>query len=536
MTGPSAAPVATQEILRAYRACLDPTPRQRELFARHCGAVRRTYNWALVEKEVAWKRQQQEAASLTYSTFGGLSPEQAWQKAKVAARKSHPVPGYTQLSARFTAERGACDPVTDEVVVPGVFPWHAELSRRAPICGLRQADQAWKNYFDSLSGRGAGRKVGRPRPKKLGRCRDAYTIPAEVKKLDDSRHITIPRVGRVRLHSNLRRLLKKLNRGVAKINSVTIVREGDRWFASVLVAETVPAPQMTRRQKQRRSVGVDLGVNRAATLSDGTGVANPRHYRHAKKQLTDAQRALSRTKKGSQNRKKAARRVGRLQARLAERRKQFLHQITKTLATQYAVIGVEDLDVAAMTRSARGTIEHPGTHVRQKAGLNREILDVGFGEFVRQLAYKTTWYGSQLQTVDRWYPSSKLCSQCGQTKTDLGRGDRTYHCDRCGLIIDRDLNAAANIAAAASRLAEAAKATLPSETVNSITPTTCDKRGPEAKIGRPEESMPLPRQTPTMTQEDPRGHPDRAISRRPSPPPGGTRKVKLHQDMAGHSP
>ncbi|MFF7234480.1 RNA-guided endonuclease TnpB family protein [Streptomyces sioyaensis] len=141
-------------------------------------------------------------------------------------------------------------------------------------------------------------------------------------------------------------------------------------------------------------------------------VSNPRHVRRAEKRLTKAQRALSRTEKGSARRAKARRRVGRLHHEVAARRDSALHTLTKQLTTQFATVAIEDLNVAGMTRSARGTVTAPGSRVRQKAGLNRAILDAAPGELRRQLDYKTSWYGSQLAVLGRWWPSSKTCSTC----------------------------------------------------------------------------------------------------------------------------
>lgn len=530
----------TQEIMRAYRVCLDPSHEQLIMLRKHAGFARRGYNWARAEKIAAWEAQQQERAWLTYTTYAHLPPESAFKKAAADAKKLHPIPGYATLSTRYTVERGEADPVTDEIIIDGIFPWYKGLNRHAFVSGLRHADTAFGNFFDSIAGRRKGRAMGYPRKKKRGRARDSFAIFHDVKKpsirADDSRHLTVPTIGRVRLHSNLRRLVKKLTRGTAYVRSVTIAREGDRWFASVLAAETIPTPRSMRHQQAAGAVGVDVGVNRLATMSDGTGVENPRHLRHAKTRLEKAQRALSRTQKGSANRRRAAQRVGRIHARLAEQRVQYLHQLTKRLAGQYALIGVEDLDVAAMTKSARGTVETPGRQVRQKAGLNREILDVSFGELIRQLEYKAGWYGSSLQKVDRWYPSSKTCSACGYVKSDLGRGDRTYHCAQCGLVLDRDHNAAVNLAAEASRLVQAAKAT-PSTSRVSTTPATCDKRGPEANIGRPVElDGSASADHRVLMQEDPRGHPGRAIGRRPTAPHGATAIVMPEPATAGHSP
>ena len=287
-----------------------------------------------------------------------------------------------------------------------------------------------------------------------GRGCDSFTLYHDVKRptirLVDARHVLLPRIGTVRLHSSLRRLIRLQARDELQVRSVTVSRQGGRWYASILIAHPAPDVKPTRRQAAAGTIGVDLGVKTAATLSDGTLIPNPRWGNAARDRLVKAQRAYARTQRGSANRAKAARRVATLQARLAEQRSSWIHQVTKQLATGWATIAIEDLNVTGMTSSARGTIEQPGRRVRRKAGLNRAILDVGFGEFRRQLTYKTGWYGAQLVVVDRWLPSSKTCSACGWHNPDLTLADRTYRCGQCGLSIDRDLNAAINIAAAAA--------------------------------------------------------------------------------------
>ncbi len=218
----------------------------------------------------------------------------------------------------------------------------------------------------------------------------------------------------------------------------------------------------TRAQIERGTVGVDWGISHLATLSQpldpadpGTiHVANPRHLDQWARQLAKAQRALSRTERGSKRRVKAARRVGAIQHRIAQRRATTVHLLTKQLAGRFATVAVEDLNVRGMSASARGTVEQPGRRVRQKAGLNRAVLDAAPGELRRQLAYKTSWYGSTLAVLDRWHPSSKTCSSCGTAKPKLSLSERVFTCTTCDLAIDRDHNAAINIARHAVPLVE----------------------------------------------------------------------------------
>jgi putative transposase len=217
--------------------------------------------------------------------------------------------------------------------------------------------------------------------------------------------------------------------------SATVRREADRWFC----AFTVEVQRAVGRPARPDAVtGVDLGISTLAVLSDGTCVPNPRHLGQALRRLRSASRTLSRRvgpdrstgQRPSARWDTARREVIRLHTRVANLRKDTLHKLTTGLAVQYGTIVVEDLNVAGMLRNRR---------------LARHIADAGFGEIRRQLSYKTTWNGGQLVVADRWFPSSKKCSACGAVKPKLPLRARTFTCERCGLVLDRDLNAALNL-------------------------------------------------------------------------------------------
>ena len=172
-----------------------------------------------------------------------------------------------------------------------------------------------------------------------------------------------------------------------------------------------------------------------ATLSDGTVIPNPRALNTRLKALRKAQQALSRKTKGSARRRKAQERVARLHARVADVRADAINKATTMIARTYSVVCIEDLNVAGMVKNRR---------------LARSVSDASLGEFLRQLEYKTAKTGARLHIVDRWYPSSKTCSKCGRVKAKLSLNERVYRCDGCGLVMDRDLNAAVNIRVAGS--------------------------------------------------------------------------------------
>ncbi|MET9175872.1 RNA-guided endonuclease TnpB family protein [Streptomyces misionensis] len=443
-----------QEVLRAFQLALDPTPVQVEALTRHAGAARWAFNHALGMKVAAHQQWRREVQALV---------EEGVPEAEARKRVRVPVPSKPQIQKHLNQIKG------DSRVggLPaGAYgperpcPWWHEVNTYAFQSAFIDADRAWKNWLDSLRGARAGRRVGYPRFKKKGRAREAFRLHHDVKRpsirLDSYRRLLLPRIGSVRLHESAKRLGRLIGRGEAVVQSVTVSRAGHRWYASVLCKVTTELPeQPTRRQRQHGRVGVDLGVKHLAVLSQPLQpatpatafVTNPRHVRKAEHRLAKAQRVLARTQKGSARRDKARRRVARLHHEVAVRRSTVLHALTKQLTTRFAEVAIEDLNVAGMTRTARGTLEKPGRRVRQKAGLNRAILDTAPGELRRQLTYKTRWYGSTLAVLDRWFPSSKTCSACGWQNSHLTLADRTFHCTNCTLTIDRDLNAARNIAA-----------------------------------------------------------------------------------------
>jgi putative transposase len=199
-----------------------------------------------------------------------------------------------------------------------------------------------------------------------------------------------------------------------------------RRYVAVLVQQEHIAPV-----NRGPVVGVDLGVKTLATLSDGTSEPNPRHLRSSLKKLKRLQLAVTRKPKGSRNRKKAVRRLASLHHKIANQRANTLHHLTSRLAKTKSVVVIEDLNIAGMLKNH---------HLAQAIG------DVGFYEFRRQLAYKAAWYGCQVLVASRWEPSSKTCSGCGWEDEDLTLADRTFRCEDCGQALDRDLNAALNLA------------------------------------------------------------------------------------------
>ncbi len=211
----------------------------------------------------------------------------------------------------------------------------------------------------------------------------------------------------------------------SKILSATVSEHAGRWFVSLLVEEDVPEPTPSNQ-----ACGVDVGITHLATLDDGTTFENPKAIRTLEEQLQRQQRIVSRRQKGSQNRKKAVGRLQRIHKKIMNMRKDAIHKATTTIVRRYGVIGIESLNVTGMLKNHK---------------LAKSIADASFSEFQRQLKYKSDWNGRTLVEVDRFYPSSKTCSQCGWRHDALALSDRVFRCEQCGLVIDRDRNAALNL-------------------------------------------------------------------------------------------
>jgi putative transposase len=300
------------------------------------------------------------------------------------------------------------------------FPWTFDVTKYASQQPFLNLKKAFNNFFQ--------KRAKRPRFKKKGR-HDSFYIGGDQIQIEDKK-IKIPKLGWVRMKERLR--------FSGHICSVTISRTAGLWFASVHVQVDTAFPSC----ENQATVGVDLGVNRLATLSTGEFVTGPAPLKVALKKLARFQRRFARTQKGSANRERQRRKIARLHYRISCVRSNALHQLTSSLTKRFGQITIEDLNVRGMTSSAKGTVAAPGKNVKAKAGLNRAILDAGFFEFRRQLSYKADLYRNHVAVADRWFPSSKGCSRCGSIDRNLALADRMYRCKSCGLEVDRDLNAA----------------------------------------------------------------------------------------------
>jgi putative transposase len=301
------------------------------------------------------------------------------------------------------------------------------VSKCAPQEALRHLESAFAHFFRRCTLKQEGKwkgKLGYPHRKTKKQGLGSFRLTGSTTVFPDA--IQLPRLGRLRLKEH-----GYLPIAGVKMLSATVSEQAGHWYVSIQVEQEQTVPANTGPV-----VGVDLGVKSLATLSDGSVIPNPKPLKQRLKTIKRLHRAVTRKPKGSKNRTKAARKLAKQYRKVANQRANTLHQVTTRLAKTKAVILIEDLQVAGMLKNH---------HLAQAIG------DVGFAEFRRQLLYKAAWYGSQVVVVSRWEPSSKTCSACRWVDDDLALSDRVFVCRNparpdCGLVLDRDLNAALNVA------------------------------------------------------------------------------------------
>ena len=444
-------------ITRGYKTELDLTNRQITACKKHAGVARFTYNWGL-------KRKQE-----VYGQMGR----------SISAMELH-----RELNALKQTD----------------FPWMYECSKSAPQEALRDLDRAFSHFFRRCRLKQEGRwkgKAGYPRFKTKRKGLGSFRLTGAINVYEKA--IDLPRLGRLRLKEG-----GYLPTSEAHILFAAVSEEAGRWFVSLQVEEEAPDPPAATGNP----IGIDLGIKTLAQCSDGTAIENPRALRRELKRLTRLHRRLSRKRKGGKNRAKARERLARTYARIAHIRRDSLHKGSSRLtrarlskqerAARAAEIAASLPEPKAKVNPRKGKRAQAGQatqapplpekaakrvkhkqvkrHLRLPTkedaalrpsmvvledlnveGMKRNrtlalsISDVGMGEFRRQMEYKTMWQGETFLLANRWYPSTKKCSACGNVKEDMDLSERLYICEKpeCGLILDRDLNAARSLAALA---------------------------------------------------------------------------------------
>ncbi|MCD6874240.1 transposase [Escherichia coli] len=291
---------------------------------------------------------------------------------------------------------------------------------------LKDLERAYKNFFR--------KRAAFPRFKKRGQ-NDAFRYPQGVKLDQENSRIFLPKLGWMR-YRNSRQVT-----GVVK--NVTVSQSCGKWYISIQTESEVSTPV----HPSASMVGLDAGVAKLATLSDGTVFEPVNSFQKNQKTLARLQRQLSRKVKFSNNWQKQKRKIQRLHSRIANIRRDYLHKVTTTVSKNHAMIVIEDLKVSNMSKSAAGTVSQPGRNVRAKSGLNRSILDQGWYEMRRQLEYKQLWRGGQVLAVPPAYTSQR-CACCGHTAKENRLSQSKFRCQVCGYTANADVNGARNILAA----------------------------------------------------------------------------------------
>lgn len=393
---------------------LRPTKKQEQAFRSHIGASRFAYNYGLSKIIDNWQ-----------AIKDGTETEYI---------------SVTQYSMRklFNAEKDT------------VAPWWADNSKEAYSSGFANLHSAMKNFYAKRSGF----------PKFKNRSHDygaSVTFTTGTRRLEEDRkHFTLPTIGTVALHERATKLAYLLRHG-GTIGNVTVKESKARWMLSVnvRVADDLWSQYHLLRTKRdkRRVVGVDLGIKNAAVFSDGTVIENVRSYEKSLRKLRRLNKRLSRQRgfnkrTGELESVRYARtrdRVRAVYAHVSSVEEDFAHKLSKQLVDSFEVIGLEDLNVAGMVRNRR---------------LSRRIAHASFARLRTFTEYKADRYGSQVVIVDRFYPSSKTCSNCGEAKAKLSLSERTFKCNNCSVSLDRDLNAAINIQKYAENVAQSCGETL----------------------------------------------------------------------------
>lgn len=382
------------ETIRGYRYRLKPTAEQEAILSQTCGVVRLVYNLALEQRRA----------------FGGK---------RYGGGQSRNF-GCKGLSAELSDLRRSYD-------------WIGAVSQTAQNQALMDLDRAFANFF-------AGRaKYPTPRRKFLNDTFRHVGREISVRKLNRTwSEVKIPKIGWMR-YRNSRDLARRTD-GSLDIRNATISRlPAGGWEISIAIRcaiAEVPVPTT--------AVGVDRGVAVPFALSTGELVLLPSKIKGLSTSVRRAQKAMARRKRGSARYARARRRYAALKSKAARCRAHVAHVLSRRLVAQHGLVAIEDLRIRSMTRSARGTVEAPGRNVRQKAGLNREILNVGWYAFERMLAYKLEETGGILVKVPAAY-TSQTCSSCGHVDADSRESQATFCCTACGATANADINAARNI-------------------------------------------------------------------------------------------
>ncbi|MDE3107002.1 MAG: transposase, partial [Acidobacteriota bacterium] len=325
--------------------------------------------------------------------------------------------------------------------------WRHELPNDVFECASVDAARALENFSASRRGKRSGSPVGFPRFQAKGRVTPSFRLrnraaanqapSSQPIRFSDPAHLRLPKFGSVTLFGPTRKVRRMIESGRFHIYSATLTERAGRWIVSLNgVAAEFHQAERNRTNRHAVPVGVDRGIISLAVAADANGIPfesfeGVKTMKQALTNLKAANQALARTTPGSKGRQRARVRLAKTHRKVANTRRHLVHQASRSLVDRAQVLVIEDLNVAGMVRNRH---------------LSRSISDAAMGELSRQLLYKAKWHGVEVRIADRFFPSSKICSGCGVVRNDLELSERTYSCGVCGLVLDRDLNAAINLA------------------------------------------------------------------------------------------
>ena len=392
------------------------------------------HHLARVKTNLNARSTEREASSDPEALFEPLTPSLSWS-------------GFSFINEFNAWKNGnAEDSPINEDGSRGL-PWRLEVPGDVFECASVDAAHALENFSSSKNGKRRGSPVGFPRFQVKGKVTPSFRLrnhaspdqaPAKHPiRFSDPRHLRLPKFGPVKLFGPTRKVRRMIDAGRFHVYSATLIQRAGRWTVSLTgVAAELHQAERSRATRHADPVGVDRGITSLCVAADANGIPlksfeGVKTLREAQRSLKAANQALARTTPRSKGRQRARDRLAKTHRKVANTRRHLVHEASKSLVTRAQVLALEDLNVAGMVRNRR---------------LAKSISDAAMGELFRQILYKARWHDVEVRVVDRYFPSSKTCSGCGEVKGELNLSERTYDCGVCGLAIDRDLNAAINLA------------------------------------------------------------------------------------------
>jgi putative transposase len=419
-----------------FQFALDPNKAQRNLFAKCAGARRFTVNHHLarVKANLDARSAEHDADCRGDTLSTPVTPALSWT-------------AFSFINEFNSWKNGKSDEALVNDDGSRGIAWRHELPNDVFECASVDAAQALENFVASQRGDRKGPPVGFPRFQCKGKVTPRFRLrnratsialpSSQPIRFAGPSHLRLPKIGPVKLFGPTRKVRRMIDAGRFHIYSATLTQRADRWTVSLTgVAAELHHGERIRTNGHPIPVGVDRGINSLCVAADAEGVLFGRFegvttLKQAQLSLKASSQALARTKPGSKGRERAILRYAKTHRKVANTRRYLVHQASRSLVDRAQVLVIEDLNVAGMLRNRH---------------LARSVSDAAMGELARQLIYKARWRGVEVRVAGRFFPSSKMCSGCGDIKRILGLSTRTYECEFCELVIDRDLNAAVNLA------------------------------------------------------------------------------------------